>query len=182
MRNTEILSRINALLNRSVKLEQQTLENWTIVEAEVFEVGTQIFAVDGENKEPLPVGEYTMADGSILYVTEAGVIGEIATKKTEEVEEEVPVEAGYKKKQEMAEVPATIEEIIDAVVGVVKPMLDEMQAKIDALSGTAENMKETLSSVRKPNVLLHKPTEKQIQKTKSHDTQALVFEKLANIR
>ena len=86
MKNTEILNRINALLSRKVKLEQQTLENGTVVEADSFAVGQPIFAIDGESKEPLGIGEYVMADGSKLYVTEIGVIGEIASPATEEKE------------------------------------------------------------------------------------------------
>lgn len=149
MKNTEILNRINALLNRKVKLEQQTLENGTVVEADAFEVGKPIFAIDGESKEPLGIGEYIMADGSILYVTEIGIIGEIASASTEEKEgEEVA----------MAEVPATLEEILTAVVDAIQPKLDDLQAKIDALTGTSTEMKETLSKVAK-KPLTHKPSE-----------------------
>ena len=89
MKNTDILNRINALLNRKVKLEQQALENGTIIEAEAFEVGQPVFAVDGENKTPLEVGDYIMADGSMLMISEVGVIGEIMAVAKEETEEEV---------------------------------------------------------------------------------------------
>jgi hypothetical protein len=154
MKNTDILSRINALLSVKVKLEQQTLENGTVVEADAFEVGQPIFAIDGENKEPLGLGDYIMADGSTLYVTEVGVIGEIASAQTEKVEEE-PVA--------MAEVPATLEEIIQAVVDAFQPKLDELQAKIDALSGTQTEMKETLSSVSAKKPLTHKPDENKVK-------------------
>ena len=176
MKNTEILSRINALLNRKVKLEQMTLENGTVVEADTFEVGADIFAIDGENKTPLEVGEYLMADGSTLYVTEIGIIGEI-----ESPESETEVEAEKKKEIEMADVPATLEEILTAVVDAIQPKLDELQAKIDALSGGQTEMKETLSatSARKP--LRHKPIELKQAKveTKSNDVQAIIFAKLA---
>ena len=180
MKNTEILNRINALLNRKVKLEQMTLENGTVVEADSFAVGQPIFAIDGENKKELEVGEYVMADGSILYVTEVGVIGEIASPKTEEAEGET--EASKKKEVEMADVPATLEEILTAVVDAIQPKLDEMQAKIDALSGGQTEMKETLSSVSAKKPTTHKPIELKSAKveTKSNDVQAMIFAKLAN--
>jgi len=155
MKNTEILNRINALLNRKVKLEQQTLENGTVVEADSFAVGQPIFAIDGENKEPLGIGEYIMADGSKLYVTEIGVIGEIATAQTEGVEGEV--EANKKKEVAMADVPATLEEILTAVVDAIQPKLDDLQAKIDALTGGQVAMKETLSKTAERKPLAHKP-------------------------
>lgn len=180
MKNTEILNKINALLNRKVKLEQMTLENGTVIEAEVFEVGQPIFAIDGENKTPLEVGEYIMADGSTLYVTEIGIIGEIAMKSTEKAEGEV--EAGKKKKgYDMAEVPATLEEIVTAVVDAMQPKLDELQAKIDALTGGQVAMKETLSKVSANKPLTHKPTEAKREKLelKSNDVQARIFAQLS---
>ena len=175
MKNTDILNRINALLNRKVKLEQQALENGTIVEAEVFEVGQPIFAVDGENKTPLEVGDYIMADGSTLMISEVGVIGEIASVSAEVVEEEVA----------MADVPATLEEILTAVVDAIQPKLDELNAKIDALSGSNTEMKATLSKVGK-RPLTHKPIESKLVQTKMSanvnlsNTEALIMARLSN--
>lgn len=179
MKNTEILSKINALLGRNVKLEQQVLENGTVVEADSFAVGQPIFAIDGENKEPLGVGEYVMADGSKLYVTEIGVIGEIASPSTEESEDEL--KSKKDKEVEMAEVPATLEEILTALVDAIQPKLDEMQAKIDALSGGQTAMKEQLSSTASKHTV-HKPTElKSTAKVEvaSNDVQARIFAQLS---
>ena len=180
MKNTEILNRINALLNRKVKLEQQTLENGTVVEADSFAVGQPIFAIDGESKEPLGVGEYIMADGSKLYVTEIGVIGEIATPATEEVE------AGKNKDYEMADVPATLEEILTAVVDAMQPKLDDLQAKIDALTGGQVAMKETLSKTTAKKPLTHKPAEAKVVLNKMNspvntsNTEAMIMARLSN--
>jgi len=184
MKNTEILNRINALLNRKVKLEQQTLENGTVVEADSFAVGQPIFAIDGESKEPLGIGEYVMADGSKLYVTEIGVIGEIATPATEEKEGEV--EAGKDKKgYDMAEVPATLEEILQAVVDAMQPRLDDLQAKIDALTGGQVAMKETLSKTTAKKPLTHKPAEEKVALNKlnspvnTSNTEAMIMARLS---
>ena len=179
MKNTEILSKINALLGRNVKLEQQVLENGTVVEADSFAVGQSIFAIDGENKEPLGVGEYVMADGLKLYVTEIGVIGEIASPSTEEAEDEL--KSKKDKEVEMAEVPATLEEILTALVDAIQPKLDEMQAKIDALSGGQTAMKEQLSLTASKHTV-HKPTElKSTAKVEvaSNDVQARIFAQLS---
>ena len=179
MKNTEILSRINALLTRSVKLEQATLDNGTVVEADSFTAGSPIFAINGENKDPLEIGTYTLADGTIIEVYEIGVIGEVALPTAENEE----TEASKKKKEEMAEVPATLEEILTAVVDAIQPKLDELQAKIDALSGTQTEMKATLSSTPAKAPTKHKPTElKEQVKTKSFDSQSLIFERLANLK
>jgi hypothetical protein len=166
MKNTDVLSRITALLNIKVKLEQQTLDNGTVVESDSFAVGDPIFAINGEIKEPLEVGEYVLENGNKLYVTEIGIIGEVealkeeevieeelATEKVEETVEEVVVE-------ELAEVPPTIEEVIALVMEAVQPKIDELQAKLDALSGMQTEMKATLSSVSATKPTTHKPTEK----------------------
>ena len=179
MKNTEILKKINALLSRNVNLEQATLDNGTIVEADSFTAGSPIFSIDGENKNPLEIGTYTLTDGTIIEVYEIGVIGEVATATAESGEGEV--EAGKKKEVAMADVPATLEEILTAVVDAMQPKLDELQAKIDALSGTQTEMKEKLSSTPAEKTK-HKPTElKKEVKTNSFDSQSLIFQRLANI-
>mgnify|MGYP000911642815 CR=1 FL=1 len=165
MKNTDILSRINALLSHKVKLEQQTLENGTVVEADSFAVGEAIFAIDGENKEPLEVGEYVMADGTKLYVTEIGKIGELASSETEIVEEELSVDPEVETEvepvvEDLAEVPPTIEEVIAMVMEAMQPKLDELQTKIDELTGGQTEMKATLSTVSATKATIHKPKEK----------------------
>jgi hypothetical protein len=172
MKNTDILNRITALLNIKVKLEQQTLENGTVVESDSFSVGDPIFAINGDVKQPLEIGEYVMADGSKLSVTEIGIIGEIASASTETVEEEMSSEiveelstetveeTVEEKVEELAEVPPTIEEVIAKVMEAVQPKIDELQAKIDALTGTQTEMKATLSSATVTKPTIHKPSEK----------------------
>jgi hypothetical protein len=168
MKNTDILNRINALLQRKVKLAQETLADGTVIEADSFEIGADVYLVDGENKTPLALGDYTLANGTVITVTEVGKIGEVISAETEvevEVEaEDKPVDAPAdsplveKEEKEMAEVPATLEEILTAVVDAIQPKLDDLQAKIDALSGTQTEMKATLSSSVLSKGTKHKPS------------------------
>lgn len=180
MKNTEILRRVNALLNRNVKLEQATLDNGTVIEFDSLTAGSPIFAINGENKDPLEVGTYTLADGTVIEVAEIGAIAEVKMPEAEAEAEEV--EAGYdKKKQKMEDMPATIEEIVTAVVDAIQPTLDEMQLKIDALGGATTEMKATLSTEKARKPLTHKPAEKVELKSNSFDPQSIIFAKLANI-
>lgn len=180
MKNTEILSRINALLRRNVKLEQQTLDNGTVVEADSFEVGMPIFAIDGDNKVPLEIGSYLMADGNTLEVYEIGMIGEIASPAAEVEEEELSAEPEEETKEEapteevapeteveLEAAPVTLEEILTKVMEALEPKMEELKAKIDALSGSQTEMKETLSSVaKKPTV--HKPADSKVNLGKAN--------------
>jgi len=180
MKNTDILSRINALLSKKVELEQQTLENGTVVEADSFAVGQPIFAIDGETKTPLEIGEYVLADGTKLYVTEIGVIGELASASTEVVEEEMSSETIEETPivEELAEVPATLEEILQAVADAIQPKLDELQAKIDELTGGQTAMKETLSSVSANKPTTHKPNETKLSGIFKKEAQMSVEERI----
>ena len=87
--NTErtLLNKARVLLGIEVKLEQMTLENGAVLEAEVFEAGAEIFVVADEERVPVPVGEYE-AEGKTIVVAEEGVIAEV---KEAGAEEEAPV-------------------------------------------------------------------------------------------
>jgi hypothetical protein len=108
-------------LNEEVKLEQAKLDNGTVIEADSFESGVEVFIVTEDEKVALPVGDYILEDGKILVVAEEGLIAEIKDAEAEEeTEEEVEeVEAaeeeeeslGYATKEELAEVKDMIEEI-----------------------------------------------------------------------
>lgn len=198
MKNTEILSRINALLRRNVKLEQQTLDNGTVIEADSFEVGQPIFAIDGENKTPLEIGSYLLADGNTLEVYEIGIIGEIASPAAEVEEEELSAEPEEETKEEapaeevapeteveLEAAPVTLEEILTKVMEALEPKMEELKAKIDALSGSQTEMKETLSSVaKKPTV--HKPADSKVNLGKANtgknisSTEARIMAALSN--
>lgn len=133
MNTNDMISKIKDVLNLSeeVKLEQQTLENGTVLEAEAFEAGKEIFIVTEDEKVAVPVGEYEMEDGRILVVAEEGLIAEIKTGEEEEVEEveakEEKEEMGYATKEELAEVKEMIEEI-KAMLEPKEEMSEELSA------------------------------------------------------
>ena len=156
MSNKTILEKINALLSFNVKLEQMTLENGTVIEAESFEVGAEVFAIDGENKTPLEVGEYVLADGTKLYVTEIGKIGELASVETEKTEEEMQAELAA---QELAKTESQ-DALILKIAEAFKPTFDAMNERIENLSKVSNEVKETLSKVTEKKPLVHKPAEK----------------------
>ena len=80
-----MLNQIKTLLNIEVKLEEQKLENGTLVEAESFEKGKEIFILTDDEKVAMPVGEYLLEDGRLVVVAEEGIIDDVR-----EVSDEVP--------------------------------------------------------------------------------------------
>jgi len=119
MKSNNVIEKIKDVLNlnEEVKLEQAKLDNGTIIEADTFESGVEVFIVTEDEKVALPVGEYALEDGKILVVAEDGIIAEIKDAEAEEAEEVEEVEAkeeeemGYATKEELAEVKSMIEEI-----------------------------------------------------------------------
>ena len=163
MNTNDMISKIKEVLNLSeeVKLEQQTLENGTVLEAEAFEAGKEIFIVTEDEKVAVPVGEYEMEDGRILIVAEEGLIAEIkeaGEEPEEEVEakEEEEEKMGYATKEELAEVKEMIEEI-KAMLEPKEEMSEELNAdelgnlmteelcKHEKLSEVPEEVKEELN-------------------------------------
>ena len=166
MSNKSILERINALLTFNVKLAQMTLENGTVVEAESFEVGAEIFAIDGDNKTPLEVGEYVLADGGKIYVTEIGKIGEVEAveaKTDEKTEEEMQAELAA---QELAKTESE-DALILKIAEAFKPTFDAMNERIENLSKANTEVKETLSKVTEKKPTVHKPTDEKFNFSKT---------------
>ena len=188
MTNKQILQRINTLLGIEVKLEQMTLENGTVLEADKFEVGASIFIVTTDQKVPLPIGEYVMADGSTLEVAEEGVIGALESKAASEVPNELAAETVVEKLadvpvvEEMADVPATLEEILIAVTDAVKPMIEGLQAQIDELKGSMNMSEQKLSAIAGAKKIVVAPIEQKVKLSKpmGSNTQSVVFSKLSN--
>lgn len=170
MKATEILSKIKTYLGEDtadivenieqsqvVELAQAKLDNGTVLEAEAFEAGNEIFILTDDEKVAVPVGEYTMEDGQILVVSEEGLIGEIKSAEqeeeveaSEEAEEQLEeeVEAKYATKEELAEVKSLVEEI--------KTMIE----KKEEMSEVEEQVKEELSETPATEAITHNPEPK----------------------
>jgi len=117
MNTNQTLNKVRTLLGIEVKLEQMKLDNGAVLEAEVFEVGAEIFVVADEERVAVPVGEYITADGMTIVVAEEGIIGEIKEAGTEEeapAEEEAPVEEEVVE-EDLSTETATPKKVIESV-------------------------------------------------------------------
>lgn len=115
MNTNDMISKIKEVLNLSeeIKLEQLKLENGTVLEADEFKSGQEVFILTEDEKVAMPIGEYELEDGRILSIAEEGVISELKEEKEEEEApaEEEKEEMGYATKEELAEVKKMVEEI-----------------------------------------------------------------------
>ena len=155
MNATEILSKVKTLLgvdpsNVDIKLEQVSLEelaleNGTILSAEKFESGNEVFIKTEDDNVPLPMGEYELSDNRILIVKTEGMIEDI--KNSEEVVEETaaavedtnleeaPVqeeeksEMGYATKEELTALAESVEEVKGQLKEIIDAMIDKKEDK-----------------------------------------------------
>ena len=175
-----VINEIKTLLGMDVNLAQMKLKDGvTVIEADAFETDNNVFIVNGEEKIPLPVGEYELEDGMILVVAVEGVIAEIkepvAEVETPEAEIEVEVEA-------QAEV-ATPKRIVESVS---KEMFFAEIEKLQAQIAELKSVKQELSSEVVVEPLTHSPEVKnevklnKISTNRQMTTQDIVMAKLFN--
>jgi len=184
MKAKDILNKILVELNRKVKFAQMTLENGTVLEAEAFEAGNEVFIVTDEERIPLPVGEYTMEDGSIMKVTEEGLISEVMKKEGET--EEVAIEAEEIEIEAPEAAAPVVEEIVQAVVEVVAPMIEEVKEEMKKMKEEMTKKKEEMSKQPAAKPIKHnpsKPEKEQVQLSSSRSAATTfdrVLSKLSN--
>ena len=176
-----MLNQIKTLLNIEVKLEEMKLENGTIISAESFEKGKELFIVTDDEKVAMPVGEYILEDGRLLVVEEEGIIADVrdvsdevpAKEETEDLEEK-------EEEKEMAEVgdwegmEKRIQNLEDAIADLKgdkeskmedvqeEEMSNEIQAPLKSRTVKeefSEEVKEELSE--EPKAIKHNPESKQ---------------------
>jgi len=160
-----------------VNLAQAKLENGTVLEAEAFEAGNEVFIITEDEKIPVPVGEYQMEDGMILVVSEEGMIAEIKEAEAEVEEEEVEAAADYATKEELAEIRTMVEEI-KAMIKEKEEMAateQEAQLKEELSKPAAAPLKHNPESEnKKPQVLF--------SQKRASSTRDRVFQKIANLK
>ena len=188
-----MLNEIKTLLNIEVKLEEQKLENGTVVSAEAFEKDNEIFIVTDDEKIAMPVGEYLLEDGRLVVVEAEGLIADVREvsdevpakeEAKEEVEETEDLEEEKKEEEKMADVAdwegmeKRIQNLEDAIASLKKEDVEmgvengglksrtvKEEFTEEATQEIVEEVKEELSAVKpiKHNPEASTPQKKQVQ-------------------
>ncbi len=209
MKPMEMLNQIKSVLGvelsteEKVELAQAKLENGTVLEAESFESGKEVFILTDDEKVALPIGEYEMEDGKILVIAEDGIISEIKeggeeevveeeVEEVEQVEEELNEEDKYATKQELAEIKSMVEEIKELMKeGKKEEMQKEEELMSHKLTELAcqedEALKEELSKPASEPIK-HSPEAKEelnkvvYSQKRNLTTKDIVYNKIANFK
>tara|TARA_R110002124_G_scaffold52068_2_gene150164 strand:+ start:71 stop:652 length:582 start_codon:yes stop_codon:yes gene_type:complete len=193
MKSNEVLNQIKTVLGievdlekKEIKLESLKLENGTVVEAESFEEGNDIFIMTEDEKVALPVGEYMLEDSRLLVVEEEGKIAdvrevsdEVPQEETEDlVEEDLAEEADVADWQGME---VRIKNLEDAIADL---KADKMEA-----SKVEEEVKEKLSAEPATKPIKHNPEGESSKQIKMHispnrvmSTKDRIFQKISNLK
>ena len=175
-----VINEIKTLLGMEVNLAQMKLKDGvTVIEAEMFEAEQAVFIVNGEEKVPMPVGEYELEDETILVVAVEGVIAEIKQAEVEVEEPEAEVEVEVEAQAE----PATPKRIVESVS---KEMFFAEIEKLQAQIAELKSVKQELSSDVVVEPLTHSPEFKnevklnKLSPNRQMTTQDIVMAKLFN--
>ena len=155
--NTErtLLNKARVLLGIQVKLEQMTLENGAVLEAEVFEAGAEIFVVAEDERVPVPVGEYE-AEGKTIVVAQEGVIAEIKEAGAEE--EEAPATEEVVEEEELATEEATPKKIVKSISEeMFFSEIEKLRSEINELKLSKVEEKVELSAQPEVEGISHNP-------------------------
>jgi len=184
-----VLNSVKHLLSMEVKLAQQTLmDGVTTIEAEEFTPDYSVGIVTPDGVVPMPVGEYTLANGDVLVVEVEGIIKSIAPEATEEAMPEAAHPNAEATEPVMAE--ATPKKVVESVsketfFAEIEKIKTELMSQIDTLKSENENLKvELASNIPAANPINHNPENEapketfQFSANRERTTEDVVFSKL----
>lgn len=180
-----------------VELAQAKLENGTVLEAESFESGKEVFILTDDEKVALPIGQYEMEDGKILVIEEDGIISEIKEGGEEEVEEVIEEESSeveeelseevYASKDEISELKAMIEDLKSQLQLKEEEKVEEIGLAVTTMLSEQEQLQEELSKPASEPIK-HSPEAKQelnkvvYSQKRNLTTKDIVYNKIANFK
>lgn len=134
-----MINKIRTLLDIQVSLEERKLENGTVVEAESFEQGKEVFIKTEDEKVAMPIGEYNMEQGEVMLVKEEGIIAEMKKHSDdyEESEEEMEDDGKEADVQDWAGMEKRIKNLEDAIAD-IKSKLGESVDETEDLEASEE--------------------------------------------
>ena len=149
MKSSEMLNKIKANLDIQVRLEDRKLENGTVITAEAFSQGKEVFIKSDDEKVKMPIGEYELESGEVLVVKEEGLIDELKEIELGYGEKEMEEEDGDRKEEaDVADwkgMEKRIQNLEDAIADLKKDK-ESNSEKVEEVD-TEEQLKEEVKEV-----------------------------------
>lgn len=134
---------VNLKVNRT-DLAEAALDNGTVIytDAEAFAEGVEVYIINDEGENiPLPPGDYTLQDGTVLSVGEGGVVSAVTPPAAEAPAEAAPAELQEEEeeKKEMEGTAVTREEVAVMIAEAIAALQnEEPQAVAEAVAEEAD--------------------------------------------
>ena len=147
MKAKEALEQIKSLLfaDEAVVVEEVVTEfaegvlaDGTIIKFDKLEVGGMVSVVTPDGEVPAPVGEHELEDGTVIVITEEGVISEV--KLVEMSDDDVVVE------EEMALEPVNYDSKFEEINQLYNNKFSEVEAKIEFLNDITKKIVEFMDA------------------------------------
>ena len=143
-----MLNKIKAILDIQVRLEDRKLENGTVITAEAFSQGKEVFIKSDDEKVKMPIGEYELESGEVLVVKEEGLIDELKEVEMKYDDREMDEHADRKEEADVADwkgMEKRIQNLEDAIADLKKDK-ESNSEKVEEVD-TEEQLKEEVKEV-----------------------------------
>jgi hypothetical protein len=167
----------------AVEFMEGVLADGTIVKFDKLEAGGMISVVTPDGEVPAPVGEHELEDGTIVVVSEEGVIAEV---KMVEVtpEEEVAVEMSEEGEEVAVEEEVVAEPQVDKFAEISEQFnskLAEVESKVDMLNDVTKKLVEFMDAFAKVETAQETQAPKNAFSAQNKVSKADAYKKLQNI-
>jgi len=143
-----MLNKIKAILDIQVRLEDRKLENGTVITAEAFSQGKEVFIKSDDEKVKMPIGEYELESGEVLVVKEEGLIDELKEVEMKYDEKEMDEHDDRKEEADVADwkgMEKRIQNLEDAIADLKKDK-ESNSEKVEEVD-TEEQLKKEVKEV-----------------------------------
>lgn len=166
----------------SIEFMEGVLADGTIVKFDKLEAGGVISVVTPDGEVPAPVGEHELEDGTIVVVSEPGVIAEV--KMVEAPEEEVAVEMSEEDEEVVAEEEVVEEPQVDKFAEISEAFnskLAEVEGKVDMLNEVTKKLVEFMDAFAKVETAQETQAPKNAFSAQNKVSKADAYKKLQNV-
>ncbi len=143
-----MLNKIRTILDIQVRLEDRKLENGTVITAEAFSQGKEVFIKSDDEKVKMPIGEYELESGEVLVVKEEGLIDELKEVEMKYDDREMDEHDDRKEEADVADwkgMEKRIQNLEDAIADLKKDK-ESNSEKVEEVD-TEEQLKEEVKEV-----------------------------------
>ena len=169
-----------------VEFAEGVLSDGTIVKFDKLEAGGMISVVTAEGEVPAPVGEHELEDGTIVVVSEPGIIAEVKMVEPNEDEVEVEVEMSEEDEEESAKAEEEVaaEPQVDKFAEMSESFnakFAEVEAKIEFLNDISKRLVEFMEAYAKVESVEETQAPKNAFFAQSKNSKQDAYKRLQNV-